>query len=103
VILLLGVWLHLFRRIALPLTMPLIGPARPRRLFGGLVHRAGQTGTSSLRTGAPVPSAMARPGASSRGGEESGSGSSPTQGGTTAQKREAGRKGGKATAAKKSS
>jgi hypothetical protein len=40
------------------------------------------------------------PGASKRGGERSGSGSSPKQGGTTAQKREAGRKGGKATARK---
>ena len=40
------------------------------------------------------------PGASSRGGKKSGSGSSPKQGGTTAQKREAGRKGGKAAAAK---
>ncbi len=38
------------------------------------------------------------PGASSRGGKKSGSGSSPKQGGTTAQKKEAGRKGGKATA-----
>jgi hypothetical protein len=38
------------------------------------------------------------PGASSRGGEKSGSGSSPKQGGTSAQKKEAGRKGGKATA-----
>jgi hypothetical protein len=42
------------------------------------------------------------PGASSRGGKKSGSGGDPTQGGTTAQKKEAGRKGGKATAAKKS-
>jgi hypothetical protein len=40
------------------------------------------------------------PGASSRGGKKSGSGSSPRQGGTTAQKTEAGRKGGKATARK---
>jgi hypothetical protein len=40
------------------------------------------------------------PGASSRGGKKSGSGSSPRQGGTTAQKREAGRKGGRATARK---
>jgi len=40
------------------------------------------------------------PGASSRGGKKSGSGSSPKQGGTTAQKRAAGRKGGKATARK---
>ncbi len=36
------------------------------------------------------------PGASKRGGERSGSGSSPKQGGTTAQKKAAGRKGGKA-------
>jgi hypothetical protein len=40
------------------------------------------------------------PGASSRGGRKSGSGSSPKQGGTTAQKREAGKKGGRATAKK---
>jgi hypothetical protein len=44
------------------------------------------------------------PGASSRGGKKSGSGSnsrsSSTQGGTTAQKKAAGRKGGKATARK---
>ncbi|HWE70297.1 MAG TPA: hypothetical protein VG205_08025 [Acidimicrobiales bacterium] len=40
------------------------------------------------------------PGASSRGGKQSGSGSSPKQGGTTAQKREAGRKGGRKTAGK---
>jgi hypothetical protein len=43
------------------------------------------------------------PGASSRGGKSSGSGtrrSNTSQGGTTAQKREAGRKGGKATARK---
>ena len=40
------------------------------------------------------------PGASRRGGKASGSGSSPRQRGTTAQKREAGRKGGKATARK---
>ena len=43
------------------------------------------------------------PGASSRGGKASGSGSSKSsskQGGTTAQKKEAGRKGGKATAKK---
>ncbi len=42
-------------------------------------------------------------GASSRGGKSSGSGtrrSNPSQGGTTAQKKEAGRKGGKATARK---
>jgi hypothetical protein len=44
-------------------------------------------------------------GASSRGGKSSGSGSSKSsskQGGTTAQKKEAGRKGGKATARKNS-
>lgn len=41
------------------------------------------------------------PGASSRGGKKSSSGSSPRQGGTTAQKREAGRKGGRATASKR--
>ncbi|MDQ1360290.1 MAG: hypothetical protein QOJ44_667 [Acidimicrobiaceae bacterium] len=40
------------------------------------------------------------PGASSRGGTKSGSGSNPKQGGTTAQKREAGKKGGRATAKK---
>jgi hypothetical protein len=40
------------------------------------------------------------PGASSHGGKKSGSGSSPRQGGTTAQKKEAGRKGGRATARK---
>jgi hypothetical protein len=43
------------------------------------------------------------PGASSRGGQASGSGSSrsnSSQGGTTAQKKAAGRKGGKATARK---
>jgi hypothetical protein len=40
------------------------------------------------------------PGASKRGGKKSGSGSSPDQGGTTAQKKKAGRKGGKATARK---
>jgi hypothetical protein len=43
------------------------------------------------------------PGASSRGGKASGSGtrrSSASQGGTTAQKREAGRKGGRTTAKK---
>ena len=44
------------------------------------------------------------PGASSRGGKKSGSGSksksSPRQGGTTQQKKAAGRKGGKATAKK---
>jgi hypothetical protein len=38
------------------------------------------------------------PDASKHGGKKSGSGSSPKQGGTTAQKKEAGRKGGKATA-----
>jgi hypothetical protein len=38
------------------------------------------------------------PGASSRGGKKSGSGSNPRQGGTTAQKKAAGRKGGRATA-----
>jgi hypothetical protein len=45
------------------------------------------------------------PGASSRGGKSSGSGSSKSsssQGGTTAQKKAAGRKGGKATARKSS-
>ena len=36
-------------------------------------------------------------GASSRGGKKSGSGGSPSQGGTTAQKKRAGRKGGKAS------
>ena len=41
-------------------------------------------------------------GASSRGGKKSGSGGDPSQGGTTAQKKAAGRKGGKATARKKS-
>jgi hypothetical protein len=44
------------------------------------------------------------PGSSSRGGKSSGSGkrrSDSSQGGTTAQKREAGRKGGKATAKKR--
>ena len=41
------------------------------------------------------------PGASSRGGKKSGSGGNPKQGGTTAQHKAAGRKGGKATAAKK--
>jgi hypothetical protein len=39
-------------------------------------------------------------GASRRGGEKSGSGGDPSQGGTTAQKKEAGRKGGRATARK---
>ncbi len=43
------------------------------------------------------------PNASSKGGKQSGSGSSPKQGGTTAQKKAAGRKGGKATAAKSKS
>jgi hypothetical protein len=43
------------------------------------------------------------PGASSRGGRQSGSGSSPKQGGTTAQKRAAGRKGGQASARKSGS
>jgi hypothetical protein len=37
-----------------------------------------------------------RPGASGRGGKKSGSGGDGSQGGTTAQKKEAGRKGGKA-------
>ena len=44
------------------------------------------------------------PGASSRGGKASGSGtrrSTTSQGGSTAQKKSAGRKGGKATAAKR--
>jgi hypothetical protein len=40
------------------------------------------------------------PDASKHGGEQSGSGSDPKQGGTTAQKKEAGRKGGKAAAKK---
>jgi hypothetical protein len=40
-------------------------------------------------------------GASSRGGKKSGSGGDPSQGGTSAQKKAAGRKGGKATARKK--
>jgi hypothetical protein len=40
------------------------------------------------------------PGASSRGGKKSGSGGNPKQGGTTAQHKAAGRKGGKATARK---
>jgi hypothetical protein len=46
------------------------------------------------------------PGASSRGGKSSGSGTrrhSTSQGGTTAQKKAAGRKGGKATARKRGS
>ena len=42
------------------------------------------------------------PGASSRGEKKSGSGGSPSQGGTTAQKKAAGRKGGNATARKRS-
>jgi hypothetical protein len=37
------------------------------------------------------------PGASSRGGKKSGSGGDSSQGGTTAQKKKAGRKGGKAS------
>ena len=40
------------------------------------------------------------PKASSHGGKKSGSGGNPKQGGTTAQKKAAGRKGGKATANK---
>jgi hypothetical protein len=40
------------------------------------------------------------PGASKRGGQKSGSGGSATQGGTTAQHKAAGRKGGRATAKK---
>jgi hypothetical protein len=40
------------------------------------------------------------PGASTRGGKKSGSGGNSKQGGTTAQHKAAGRKGGKATAAK---
>jgi hypothetical protein len=40
------------------------------------------------------------PGASSRGGTQSGKGGSSEQGGTTAQKKKAGRKGGKAAARK---
>ena len=43
------------------------------------------------------------PGASKRGGKASGRGSDPRQGGTTAQKKEAGRKGGRATARKRAS
>ena len=39
-------------------------------------------------------------GASSRGGKKSGSGSDPSQGGTTAQKKKAGKKGGKASSGK---
>jgi hypothetical protein len=41
------------------------------------------------------------PDASKHGGQKSGSGGNPKQGGTTAQKKAAGRKGGKATASKK--
>jgi hypothetical protein len=41
------------------------------------------------------------PDASKHVGQKSGSGGDPSQGGTTAQKKKAGRKGGKATAAKK--
>ena len=40
------------------------------------------------------------PDASKHGGQKSGSGGNPNQGGTTAQKQAAGRKGGKATASK---
>jgi hypothetical protein len=40
------------------------------------------------------------PDASKHGGQQSGKGSNPKQGGSTAQKKEAGRKGGKATARK---
>ena len=40
------------------------------------------------------------PDASKHGGEQSGKGGDPKQGGTTAQKKEAGRKGGKAAARK---
>jgi hypothetical protein len=40
------------------------------------------------------------PDASKHGGKKSGSGGDPKQGGTTAQKKDAGRKGGKATAKK---
>jgi hypothetical protein len=40
------------------------------------------------------------PGASSRGGKQSGKGGSSKQGGTTAQKKKSGRKGGKAAARK---
>jgi hypothetical protein len=42
------------------------------------------------------------PDASKHGGKKSGSGGDARQGGTTAQKKRAGRKGGKATAAKRS-
>jgi hypothetical protein len=41
------------------------------------------------------------PDASKHGGQKSGSGGDPRQGGTTAQKKEAGRKGGKAAAKKR--
>ena len=41
------------------------------------------------------------PDASKHGGQKSGSGGNPKQGGTTAQKKAAGRKGGKATARKR--
>jgi len=41
------------------------------------------------------------PDASKHGGQKSGSGGNPKQGGTTAQKKAAGRNGGKATASKK--
>lgn len=40
------------------------------------------------------------PDASKHGGQQSGKGGDPKQGGTTAQKKEAGRKGGKATASR---
>lgn len=40
------------------------------------------------------------PGASKRGGKKSGSGGNPSQGGTTAQKKAAGRKGGRASTRK---
>jgi len=43
------------------------------------------------------------PKASAHGGKKSGSGGNPSQGGTTAQKKSAGRKGGKATARKRRS
>jgi hypothetical protein len=42
------------------------------------------------------------PDASKHGGEQSGKGGNPRQGGTTAQKKEAGRKGGQASARKRS-
>ena len=57
-------------------------------------------GMSKERAAAKIANS---PGASSRGGKKSGSGSSrsnSSQGGTTAQKKAAGRKGGKATARK---